>query len=289
MKHPFVSRTLALTIAALLVAALPTATHAAPLPAKRFPADLFPLHLSDELQGPLFGPVKKAILKNGESYWTVSFSRDGRPLGREQFIPGLTSEAVVFDAGRPVKRLESPGTDRQTVVLVSYDSAGRSFKLTTPGQSGTMAEFGAGTLSPQGFVAAKTIRFSDGGLHEAVYEYDAAGLVARELSHTTRRGTTTVDRVYDRTGRILSRLTVGSSQPDGPPAADGQSKLEYRYDLQGRLTDIFFLTDKPPAAVNISVQGEYDGYGNWTKLVMTKRDAAGQTATQVFTQNIEYY
>ena len=44
-------------------AALPAATLADAPPAKRFPAGLFPRHLSDELQGPRFGPVKNAARK----------------------------------------------------------------------------------------------------------------------------------------------------------------------------------------------------------------------------------
>ncbi len=284
MKIPFSARALALLLAVLLLAALPAAALAAE-PAKRFPAGLFTLHLSDELQGPLFGPVKKVTLRSGESYWTVSFARDGKPLSRGQFVPNLVNELIVYEAGRPVKRTESSDADRQAVIAVRYDQAGRAFKLVAPGQDGAPLEVGAGTLTPQGLIAAKTFRFGGGIIYEAVYEYSPAGLVTREVARMTKRGTVTVDRAYDQAGRILSRLYVSSAQPDGPPAAENQNKLEYRYDLKGQLTDVHFQTDKTPAAVTIAVQGEYDNRGNWTRLVMNRRDAPAQT----FTQEIEYY
>lgn len=288
MKMPFAARSLTLLLAALLLAAAPAAALAAEGPSCRYPAGLFNLNLSDELQGPLFGPVKKATLRSGESYWSASFGRDGRPFSREQFVPGVINEVVVYEAGRPVKRIDNPGTDRQAIIAVRYDGAGRAFKLLVPGPGGAVTEAGGGTLTPQGQVAAKTFRYG-GTVYEAVYEYGPAGLVTREVAHMTNRGTVTVERAFDKAGRILSRLQVGSSRPDGPPTADGQNKLDYRYDLKGQLIDIYFQTDKSAAGVPFAIQAVYDDHGNWTRLAMARRDPGGQMNIQVFTQEIEYY
>jgi hypothetical protein len=288
MKTPFRTRILAILLAALFVAALPCAALAAERLPQRIPAGIFNLFLSDELQGPLLGPVKKATVKNGESYWSASFGHDGKPLSREQFIPGLTNEEITYEDGRPVKRVENAG-EKQIVSFVRYDPSGRAFKLLVPVLGGKMAELGAGTMDARGLVTAKTVRFAEGALYEAAYEYSPAGLVTRETSRQTKRGTINIERAYDKNGRILSRLFVSSSQPDGPATAEGQNKLEYRYDLRGRLTDAFYQSDKPAATVTLSIQGEYDKHGNWTRLVMTRRDANGQAAAQTFTQEIEYY
>ncbi len=289
MKTPFRTRILALLLAALFAAALPCAALAAERAPQRIPAGIFNLYLSDELQGPLLGPVKKVTVKNGESYWSASFSPDGKPLSREQFIPGFTNEEIIYEAGRSAKRVENVGTDKQTVYFVRYDPSGRTFKLLAPALGGKMAELGAGTMDDRGLVTAKTIRYAEGVLYEAAYEYSPAGLVTRETSRLTKRGTMNIDRSYDKSGRILSRLSVSSPQPDGPAAAESQNKLEYRYDLRGRLTDAFYQSDKPAATVTLSIQGEYDKYGNWTRLVMTRRDANGQASAQTFTQEIAYY
>lgn len=288
MKTPFRTRILATLLAALFIAALPCAALAAEQPAQRIPAGIFNLFLSDELQGPLFGPVKKVTVKNGESFWSASFAHDGKPLSREQFIPGFTKEEITFEAGRPVKRVESTG-DKQVVYFVGYDPSGRNFKILAPALGGKMAELGAGTMDARGLVTAKTVRYAEGVLYEAVYEYNPAGLATRESSRLTKRGIITIERTYDKNGRILSRLNVNSSQPDGPPNAESQNKLEYRYDLRGRLTDAFYQSDKPATTVTLAIQGEYDKRGNWTRLVMTRRDANGQISTQTFTQEIEYY
>ncbi|MDR7867149.1 MAG: hypothetical protein RIN56_10020 [Sporomusaceae bacterium] len=288
MKNPLRTRILAILLAALFTAALPCAALAAERPPQRIPAGIFNLFLSDELQGPLQGPVKKVTVKSGESYWSASFAHDGKPLSREQFIPGFTNEEIAYEAGRPVKRIENAG-DKQVVYFVRYDPAGRTFKLLVPTLGGKMAELGAGTMDANGLVTAKTVRYAEGVLYEAAYEYSPAGLVARESSRLTKRGTINIERAYDKSGRILSRLTVNSPQPDGQPNAESQNKLEYRYDLRGRLTDAFYQSDKPATTVTLSIQGEYDKRGNWTRLVMTRRDANGQASAQTFTQEIEYY
>ncbi|MDT8902357.1 hypothetical protein [Anaeroselena agilis] len=289
MKTLFRTRILALLLAVFFVAALPCAALAAERLPQRIPAGLFNLFLSDELQGPLYGPVKKVTVKSGESYWAASFDRGGKPLSREQFIPGFTNEQIAYEAGRPAKRVENAGTDKQTVYFVHYDPAGRGFKLLAPALGGKMAELGSGTTDGRGLVTAKTIRYAEGVLYDAAYEYNPAGLVTRETSRLTKRGTVNIERVYDKSGRILSRLFVSSPQPDGPATAESTNKLEYRYDLSGRLTDAFYQSDKPAATVTLSVKGEYDKHGNWTRLVMTRRDANGQASSQTFTQEIEYY
>ena len=288
MKTPFRTRILATLLAALFAAALPCAALAAERPPQRIPAGIFNLFLSDELQGPLLGPVKKATVKSGESYWSASFAHDGKPLRREQFIPGFINEEIAYEAGRPVKRIENAG-DRQLVYLVRYDPSGRTFKLLLPALGGKIAELGAGTMDARGLVSAKTVRYPEGVLYEAAYEYNPAGLAIRESSRLTKRGTISIERVYDKSGRILSRLTVNSPQPGGPAATESTNKLEYRYDLSGRLTDAFYQSDKPATTVALSIQGEYDRRGNWTRLVMTRHDANGQISTQTFTQEIEYY
>ncbi len=287
MKTPSRTRLLAILLAACFVAALPCAALAAERPLQHIPAGIFNLFLSDELQGPLLGPVKKVTVKSGESRWSASFGHDGRPLSREQLIPGLTGEEITYEAGRPVKRVENAG-DKQTTYFVRYE-AGGVFKLLVPTLGGKMLELGSGTMDARGLVTAKTVHLAEGVLYEASYEYSPAGLVTRETVRQTKRGTINIERAYDKNGRILSRLSVNSPQPDGPASAVSQNKLEYRYDLRGRLTDAFYQSDKPAATVTLSVQGEYDKHGNWTRLVMTRRDANGQTAAQTFTQEIEYY
>jgi hypothetical protein len=287
MKKPSYARILALLLAALVI--LPGAVLAAEKSTQRFPAGIFNLYLSDELQGPLLGPVKKVTVKTGESRWSASFDHDGKPLSREQFIPGLTNEEIIYEAGRPVKRLENIPAGKQSALFVQYDASGRAFRVVAPALGGQTAELGGGTLDANGRVIAKTVRYPEGVLYEAIYEYNPAGLLIREASRMTKHGTLNVERAYDANGRILSRLLVGSAQPDGPATAETQNKLEYRYDLRGHLTDAFFQADKPPASVTLAIQGEYDKHGNWTRLIMTRRDANGQAAAQTFTQEIEYY
>lgn len=287
MKKPSYARILAIVLAILVI--VPCAALAAEKSSQRFPAGIFNLYLSDELQGPLRGPVKKATVKSGESRWSASFAHDGKPLSREQFIPGFTNEEIIYEAGRPVKRVENIAAGKQSALLVQYDAPGRAFRIVAPALGGQIVELGGGTLDANGRVIAKTVRISEGVLYEAIYEYNPAGLLVREASRMTGRGTQNIGRTYDADGRIMSRLLIGSSQPDGPATADTQNKLEYRYDLRGRLTDAFFQADKPPASVTLAIQGEYDKRGNWTRLVMTRRDANGQASTQTFTQEIEYY
>lgn len=289
MNKPSFVRIPLILLTAVLIAALPVTALAAEQTAKRFPIGIFNLYLSDELQGPLFGPVKKATIKTGQSRWTATFTRDGKLVSREQFIPGLTNETIFYEDGRPVKRTEAIGTDGQTVMFVRYDPAFVSFKLMTPGQDSAMVEVGSGTLNPQGLVTAKTFRISDNVLYEAMYEYDSGGLVGREIARITDRGTDTVERAYDKSGRILSRLSTSSSRIAGQPATEKLNKLEYRYNLKGQLTDAFFQADSPPSAVTLTIQGEYDNRGNWTSLVMTRHATAGQATAQTFTQEIEYY
>jgi hypothetical protein len=287
MKKPLYARVLALVLAVFVI--LPCAALAAEKGSSRFPAGIFNLYLSDELQGPLFGPVKKVTVKTGESRWSVSFDHDGKPLSRQQFIPGFTNEEVIYEGGRPVKRVENIAAGKQTTLFVQYDMSGRAFRVVAPALGGQVVELGGGTLDAYGRVIARTVRYPDSVLYEAVYEYNPAGLLIREASRMTKRGTLNIERAYDANGRILSRLLVGSAQPDGPAAAETQNKLEYRYDLRGRLTDAFFQADKPPSSVTIAIQGKYDKHGNWTRLVMTRRVANGQAAAQTFTQEIEYY
>lgn len=281
-----------LLVAPLLLLALPLAAGAAPdQGSKRYLADMFPLMLSDELQGPLLGPVKKATLRAGESWWAVTFAPDGKPLSREQYIPGLTHEIILYEGGRAVKRIENPGTDKQGESRIRYDG-NRAYKVEYIAKDGKPVEVSSGALSPQGLVTARTIKFGDGvTVYDVNFEYSPAGLPVRETGRLTKRGTATIERVYDKNGRILSRTQTLSPQPDGPPTATGLNKLEYRYDLKGQLTEAHFQADNPPAAVAIAIQGEYDQHGNWTKLTMTRRDAAGQQPAQpqIFTQEIEYH
>lgn len=282
---PAACRLLALAVAVLLASALPAGAAGQ---TGSFPLGIFATYLSDELQGPLFGPVKKVTIRNGGSSWSAAFAPGGQPLARELLIPGLTHEILTYEAGRVVKRVHNPGTAQESVCFIRYNEAGRSFSVLFPTRDGSFAEAGSGTLTPQGLIAAKSLRLPDGSpLFDIASEYNAAGLPVREVARYARHGAITVERSYDDSGRILRRTQINSPLPDGPVSFSGASRIEYRYDSQGRLTEAVFQTTA--SATALAIQGSYDRYGNWIKLVMTRRNPAPEQAPAVFTQEIEYY
>ena len=262
-----------LALFTILMLSLFSTTNAKPTTIKRYPSDLFSMGPKDELCGPFYGPVRKATIRFGEAYWSVTFARDGTPMQRVENVPGSTQLYVSYDeTGRPVESMKVFRSQRD-YRTIQYNDANQTFNIDSRNY---------GTLNSKGLIKSSISDTKSGFYYNQEWEYTSDGLIGKHVVHTPILGVTTFERIYDSAGRTLSCIVYNQLKTSTGPSTS-MTQTDYRYDTSGHLTTIVYREGVVP------VEDTWDSFSNWTTRKLFYRNSDGSIVTKTFTQEIEYY